>query len=116
MRYLLVPPHTSGRIPVILTVGKSLRAFLLLEGTGWLAIVLAIGIVQAFLLHVHLLPEMASAVLLGTRHLLLLGLAPAFLAVVATAVFLSHVLLNGIVASLAFVYKTTTGRPGPANE
>lgn len=103
MRFLLLPPDQANSRSTEFTFGDSLRYFLLRESHWWLAAISLLGISQVLMLHFKMFSDSTAPILLGTRHMLFLALAPSFLAIVTTLVLLSHIILGSLQSILGFV-------------
>lgn len=100
IRHLLV--RSTSTVHTVTTQLKtfdgSLKSFLMCESCWWLSAAVTFGAVQASMLHIGVLPAALVNLLLGTRHLLLLLLIPAFLAFATCAVVISNVVLRTMVS------------------
>lgn len=94
LRSVLLGPRSSSKIAQSSTFEGSLRQFLVPESRSCLIILTAASTAQVILLHYNVFPRHIASILLGTRHLLFLLLAPAFMAVTTAIVLISHALLR----------------------
>lgn len=102
---ILVPAsRTNGQVSQQASFEASLRRFLLNDMKVWLGVTAAMGVAQVALDRFNLFPHQLPDILVGTRHMAFLWLAPALLALTASLIIVSHWLMNGMVYILGAVY------------